>query len=118
MQGSCHMKSNGKELTHLRIAQYGRRAKTIPEPHSVDFARPLGGLERFFWLTDQNRPVHFAMAAHIEGRTTIPGWRAALNAVQGRHTLLSVAIETRDGNTPHFRTVTDARIPLRIVRAP
>jgi hypothetical protein len=62
--------------------------------------------------------VHFAMAAHIEGRTTLPGWRAALDAVQDRHPLFSVAIETRDGNTPYFRTVTDARIPLRIVRAP
>jgi hypothetical protein len=102
---------NGKKLTHPRTA------KTISEPRSVDFARPLGGLERFFWLTDQNRPVHFAVAAHIEGRTTLQGWRAALDAVQDRHPLFSVAIETSDSNTPHFRTVTDARIPLRIVRA-
>jgi len=90
---------------------------TIPEPRSVDFARPLGALERFFWLTDQNRPVHFAMAAHVEGRTTLPGWRAALDAVQGRHPLLSVTIETNDSTAPHFRTVTDARIPMRIARA-
>ena len=111
------MKSNGK-LPHPRSAQYGRRVKTIPETRSVDFARPLGGSERFFWLTDQHRPVHFATAAHIEGRTTLPGWGAALDAVQGRHPLFSVAIETRDSNAPHFRTVRDARIPMRIVRAP
>jgi hypothetical protein len=111
------MKTNGQTLTHARSAQNGQRAKTIPETRSVDFARPLGGLERFLWLTDQNRPTHFAMAAHIEGRTTIPGWRAALDAVQERHPLLSVAIETRDSNAPHFRTVTDTRIPMRIARA-
>ena len=90
---------------------------TIPEPRSVDFARPLGALERFFWLTDQNRPVHFAMAAHVQGRTTLPGWRAALDAAQGRHPLLSVAIEKNDSTAPHFRTVTGARIPMTIARA-
>jgi hypothetical protein len=112
------MKSKGDILTQARSAQYGRRAKSIPETRSVGFARPLGGLERFFWLTDQHRPVHFAMAAHIEGRTTLPRWRAALDAVQGRYPLLSVAIETTESNAPHFRTVTDARIPMRIARVP
>jgi hypothetical protein len=111
------MKSNGKKLTYTRSAQYGRRAKTIPETRSVDFARPLGGLERFFWLNDQHRPVHFAMAASVEGRTTIAGWHAALGAVQARHPQLSVAIETKESDAPHFRTVTDARIPMRIARA-
>jgi hypothetical protein len=90
----------------------------IPEPRSVHLKRSLGGLERFLWLTDQNVPVHFAMAVHIEGRTTIHGWRTALNAVQRRHPMLSVAIETNESNTPHFSTVTGARIPLRIAEAP
>jgi hypothetical protein len=94
------------------------RTRTIPEERAVDFARPLRGLERFFWLTDQNRPVHFVMAACVEGRTTLAGWRAALDAVQGRHPLFSVAIETKDGNAPHFRSVTGARIPMRIALAP
>jgi hypothetical protein len=111
------MKTNGQTLTHVRSAQNGQRAKTIPETRPVDFARPLGGLERFLWLTDQNRPTHFAMAAHVEGRTTIPGWRAALDAVQERHPLLSVAIETNDSNAPQFRTMAHARIPLRIAGA-
>jgi hypothetical protein len=112
------MKSIGQKLTHPRSAQSAQRAKTNPETCSVGFARPLGGLERFLWLTDKNRPTHFAMAAHVEGRTTIPGWRAALDAVQERHPLLSVAIETNESNAPHFRTVADARIPMRIARVP
>jgi len=115
---SLYMKSIAKKLAHSCSAQHGGRGKTIPETRAVDFARSLGGLERFFWLTDQHRPVHFAMAAHVEGRTTIPGWRAALNAVQGRHPLLSVAIETNESNAPHFRRVADARIPMRIAQAP
>jgi hypothetical protein len=28
-----------------------------------DVIRPLDSLEHLFWLTDQNRPVHFAVTA-------------------------------------------------------
>jgi hypothetical protein len=66
---------------------------TIPQPCSIDFARPLGGLEHFFSLVDQHRAVHFAMAAQIEGRTTISKWRTALDKLQERYPLLRVVIE-------------------------
>jgi hypothetical protein len=36
------------------------------------------------------------MAAQIEGPTSIPAWRAALDKLQERHPLLSVAIEIND----------------------
>ena len=88
---------------------------TAPQPYSVDFARPLGGLEHFFSLIDQHRPVHFAMAAQIEGPTAIPAWRTALDKMQERHPLLSVAIEMNDGHAPYFRTVGNVPIPLRVV---
>jgi len=78
--------------------------------------RPLGSLEEFLWLIDQNRPVHFALAAQVQGPTTVRRWRDALDLVQRRHPLLSVCIET-DGNCrPHFRRATAARIPLRVVQ--
>jgi hypothetical protein len=78
--------------------------------------RPLGSLEEFLWLIDQNRPVHFALAAQIQGPTTVWRWRGALDLVQLRHPLLSVCIET-DGNCrPHFRRETTAPIPLRVVQ--
>jgi hypothetical protein len=78
--------------------------------------RPLGSLEEFLWLIDQNRPVHFALAAQVHGATTVERWREALDLVQLRHPLLSVSIET-DGNCrPHFRRETEARIPLRVVQ--
>lgn len=91
---------------------------TLTEPQSVDFERPLGGLEHFFWLIDQHRPVHFAMAAHVEGHTEVSSWRTALDAAQERHPLLSVAIETDAVDGPRFRTVADTRVPLRIADAP
>jgi len=78
--------------------------------------RRLGSLEEFLWLIDQNRPVHFALAAQVQGPTTVARWRDALDLVQLRHPLLSVCIET-DGNCrPHFRRETAAPIPLRVVR--
>jgi len=65
-------------------------------------------------LLDQSAPKHFAMAAEIEGTTTIEGWRAALDAVQRRHPLLSVCIEGKEGSTLHFSHTAGAPIPLRI----
>ena len=88
---------------------------TITQPHRVNLARPLGALEHFFSLVDQHRSVHFSMAAHVEGSTTISGWRAALDELQERHPLLSVGIDAKNG-TPHFRRVPNATIPLRVAR--
>jgi hypothetical protein len=98
--------------------KYFPMTTTLPEPQSVDFERPLGGLEHFFWLLDQHRPVHFAMAAHVEGHTEVSSWRTALDAAQRRHPLLSVAIQAEAVQGPRFRTVADARVPLRIADAP
>ena len=91
---------------------------TVSPPYSVDFARPLGAMEHFLSLIDQYRPLHFAMAAQVEGPTAIPAWRIALDKLQGRHPLLSVAIETDAGHVPYFRTVRDVPIPLRVIHGP
>jgi len=77
--------------------------------------RALGSLEHLFWLMDQNRPVHFAVTAQVEGRTSPRDWRNALDRVQERHKLLSVRIEGSPGAAPRFRQMADAPIPLRIV---
>jgi NRPS condensation-like uncharacterized protein len=82
---------------------------------STALFRPLGAAEQLMWLLDQNRSRHFVLAAQVEGHTTIEGWRAALDLVQQRHPLLSVLIETSENSSPHFRQVTGAAIPLRVV---
>ena len=76
--------------------------------------RPLGSFEHFFWLIDQNRPVHFALAAEVLGTTKPEQWLAALELVQRRHPLLSVRIEADGTGRPHFRRKIGTRIPLRI----
>ena len=77
--------------------------------------RPLGSLEEFLWLIDQHRPVHFALAAQVQGATTVGGWRDALDLVQLRHPLLSVCIEANGDCRPRFRREA-APISLRVVQ--
>ena len=72
-------------------------------------------MEEFLWLIDQNRPVHFALAAHVQGSTTVARWRDALDLVQLRHPLLSVRIETDRDSRHHFCREPAAPIPLRVV---
>jgi hypothetical protein len=87
---------------------------TITQTNPVGVSRQLGTLEQFFSLVDQHRPVHFAVAAHIEGRTIIPAWRTALDALQERHPRFSVGIEHLIGDSPRFRSTT-VPIAIRIV---
>lgn len=91
---------------------------TISPMQSVDVERPLGTLEHFLSLVDQHRSAHFAVTAHIEGRTTIPAWRSALDAVQKRHPLFSVRIEFGEDGAPHFRIAANFPIRLRIAENP
>ena len=72
----------------------------VPETRPLAFTRQLGGLEHLFSLIDRNRAIHFTMAAQFEGPTSIPAWRAALDKLQERHPLLSVAIEFNNASVP------------------
>jgi hypothetical protein len=84
-------------------------------PMGPEFIRSLGTMERLLWLLDHIHQIHFAVAAEIEGPTTLAAWRSALDAVQLRHPFFSVCIE-EDGNANlSFRRVAGTRIPLRVV---
>ena len=95
------------------------KLKAAPEVTSEDapmVLRSLGSFEEFFWLIDQNRPIHFALAAQIQGPTTVLGWRDALDLVQRRHPLLSVCIKMGENSRPCFRREIAAPIPLRVLQ--
>lgn len=77
--------------------------------------RLLSGYERVSWLFDQTRCFHFVLAAEISGFATVEQWRAALDAVQNRHPLLSVGINGNNLLEPFFQQVPGMQIPLRIV---
>jgi hypothetical protein len=83
-----------------------------------DLLRPLGAFEELFCLFDQHFPTNHALAAQIAGHTTVQQWRAALDAVQQRHPLLSAYIDSTFNRVPHFRRATGKRIPLRVITSP
>ena len=82
---------------------------SIPEK----MVRYLGPGETYFWLSNQNSWKHFVLAAQVTGATAAASWRAALDAVQRRHPLLRVGINTDEGGAPYFRSLPGLRIPLQ-----
>jgi Condensation domain len=77
--------------------------------------RRLGAFEHFFWLLDQIEPIHLAVAALIEGETTVEEWHGALAALQQRHALFQASIKSDANGVPYFRKESGMRIPLRVV---
>src|SRR5258707_1177216 len=77
--------------------------------------RPLGSDQTWWWLIDQNHPVHVALVAEVAGPTTIDGWRAALDEVQRCHPNLSGKITRDEDANLWFHHVAGAPIPLRVV---
>ena len=76
--------------------------------------RPLGADQAFWWLLDQNHPVHVAMVAEVVGPTTIRDWQGALEAVQRRHPNLCGKIVADNHGGLWFHHVADAPITLRV----
>lgn len=60
-------------------------------PHA-SILRPLGPLERFFWRYSERNPTHFLVVAEFDGELGAHRVRAALDAVQERHPLLSAHV--------------------------
>jgi hypothetical protein len=69
----------------------------------------------FWWLIDQNHPVHVALVAEITGPTTVDRWRVALDEIQRCHPNLSGKIIRDKGANLWFHHVAGAPIPLRVV---
>lgn len=95
--------------SHISVDEFSGR------PDLGRALRPLGASEHLTWLLDRHRSANAAMAAQVDGPTTVQQWRAALDAAQQRHPLLSVRIESADPHAPRFVRVPTARIPMRVV---
>src|SRR5260370_41276518 len=85
-------------------------------PASNEIVRPrlLGSDQMFWWLIDQNHPVHVALVAEVAGPTTLDGWRMALGEMQRRHPNLSGEIKRDEDANLWFHHVADAPIRLRV----
>lgn len=77
--------------------------------------RELSTLERFLWLMNQTEPVHFLVAAQVEGATTTEAWKKGLSSLQRRHPFLMASIERGANNAPWFVGSPGIPIPLRVV---
>ncbi|MDV2994160.1 MAG: hypothetical protein N4J56_003814 [Chroococcidiopsis sp. SAG 2025] len=77
--------------------------------------RPLGALEKIFWLYDQVQPAHFALTAQIQGEFSNEQLKRALMQVQQRHPLLRVRIALDETEQPWFVEEV-ANIPLRVLQ--
>ncbi len=109
-------------LTGLRpcfprgMIPHGRRTPSKMSTYLHPFnTRPLSTFERLLWLHDQAEPTHFSVSGLIEGATTVEEWKMALAALQRRHPLFRVSIQTDENGLPFFREEAEAPIPLRVV---
>ena len=76
--------------------------------------RPLGALEKLFWLANQNRPIHFAIAAEVGGSTRIEQWQDALDRVCRQSELIWSRIVPGERGVPVFMSVPYGSIPLHV----
>src|SRR5260221_12061314 len=93
------------------IQEHSRMSEKI----SAGVQRPLGALEKLFWLADQNRPTHFAIAAEVGGSTRVEQWQGALDRVCRQSALIWSRIVPDERGAPVFMSVPYGSIPLRVV---
>jgi hypothetical protein len=98
-------------MRHKQLKSPPRRAV----PNDIVEPRPVGSDQAFWWLIDQNHPVHVALVAEVSGPTTVDGWRTALDEVQRCHPNLSGKIIRDEDADLWFHHVAGAPIPLRVV---
>jgi hypothetical protein len=89
----------------------------MPLDHTPSTAipRPLGALEKLFWLADQNRPTHFAIAAEVGGSTRIEQWQDAIDSVCRQSALIWSRIGLDERDAPVFKPEPCGSIPLHVV---
>jgi Condensation domain len=88
-----------------------------PVANEVTAPRRVGSDQAFWWLIDQNHPVHVALVAEVTGPTAVDAWSLALGEIQRRHPNLCGRIIRGEDSHLWFHRVADAPIPLRVVKA-
>lgn len=93
-----------------------RAAASVP---LTGIGRPLSPLERWYWICDQISALNVISRAEVRGRVSFEALRAGLDALQRRHPLLRVAIETdADGANPRYVPRNATPIPLHQAATP
>jgi len=79
------------------------------------FLRYLGSFEELLWQMNKRSPLHATLAAHVDGSTTIGGWRSALDQTRRRHSLWSAVIAQTEDGAPFFQAMRDPGVELRVI---
>ena len=77
--------------------------------------RPLGGIEKLFWLISQNRQTHFAITAEVAGSSQVAQWQEALDRICGQLPVIWSRIVSDSRGVPLFEVVPRGSIPLQVV---
>lgn len=77
--------------------------------------RPLGAIEKLFYLLNQSHPNHFAMVGEVDGPTDIEQWQNGLNQVARHSPSVWTRIERDGDGIPVFRPVPHGSIRLKVV---
>src|SRR5215510_2690071 len=85
------------------------------QPSSNKILRPLSALEKLFWLADQNRSTHFAIAAEVSGVAQAGQWQDALDRVCRLSALIWSCIVPDGNGDPVFKRVSPQSIPLQVI---
>jgi NRPS condensation-like uncharacterized protein len=88
---------------------------TLNQAPATAIPRPLGAIEKLFWLADQNRPTHFAIAAEVGGPTRIEQWQDALDRVCRQSALIWSSIVPDQRGAPVFTPAACGSIALDVV---
>ncbi|MFM0513715.1 phthiocerol/phthiodiolone dimycocerosyl transferase family protein [Paraburkholderia sp. RL17-373-BIF-A] len=88
---------------------------SLMKPVASGIERPLGAMEKFFYLLNQDHPNHFAITGEVTGPTRIDQWRNGLDLVGHHSPLVWSRIERDSGGVPVFRPSPHGSIPLKVV---
>jgi hypothetical protein len=90
---------------------------SIVGKHNVNMRteRPLGAMEKIFYLVNQHHSNHFAMVGEVAGPTRIELWQNGLDQVARHSTLVWSRIEQNSDGVPAFRQAPQGSIPLKVL---
>lgn len=92
---------------------------TVTASPGTGIRRPLGPLERWYWICDQVSPLNVVSRVQVRGPLPDDALRAGLDALQERHPLLRAVIRTDAvGADPWFVHRDGLPIPLRRTPTP
>jgi NRPS condensation-like uncharacterized protein len=88
---------------------------SLMKPAVTSIGRPLGAMEKFFYLLNQNHPNHFAITGKVTGSTRVDQWQNGLDLVARHSPLVWSRIGRDSDGIPEFRSSPHGSVPLKVI---